>query len=125
MDLLSTSESGLKQVLADLPHLDLTSDIVKNGSTQVGGGGFSDVFRSNMRRGWKLRLDPYICNALCLDKDLSTAASTSRKTFKFWKNPNERGMAVAVKRLRFWDRPIPKVEKVFSLHIHAFWFHKE
>ena len=108
---MGTFEPPLQQVLDDHLHLDLTADMAKTGSTQVGGGGFSDVFRSKMRRGWEPRLEPSIQKLLNLEKtDYSPVGSAKRR--KVGKKSN--CIVVAVKRLRFWDNSILKVEKVFS-----------
>ena len=108
---MSTSELALQQVLDDHSHLDLTPDIIKTDSTQVGGGGFSDVFRPKMRRGWHPRSDPCIQDLLNLDRiEYSSTGPTKRRRI----GKKAIYMVVAVKRLRFWDKPVSKVEKVFS-----------
>lgn len=105
---MNTSELALEQVLDDHSHLDLTPDVIKKDFTQIGGGGFSDVFRSKMRRGWQPRLDPCIQDLLNLDRiEYSSTDPTKRR--KVGKNAI---CVVAVKRLRFWDKPVSKVEKV-------------
>ena len=108
---MATFKSPLKQVLDDHIHLNLTADMPKTGATQVGGGGFSDVFQSKMRRGWTPRADPSIQKLLDLEAtDYSSAGAAKRR--KISKKSN--CMVVAVKRLRFWDKSILKVEKVLS-----------
>lgn len=110
LDLMSTSEFPLQQVLDDHFHLNLTPNIAKNGSTQVGGGGFSDVFRSRMRKGWQPRNDTHILNLLNPDR-IGFSSTGPAKRRKIGKKPI--CVVIAVKRLRFWDRSISKVEKVF------------
>ena len=104
-------QSSLKQVLEDHIHLNLTADMPKTSSTQVSGGGFSDVFRSKMRRGWKPRIDPSIQKLFSLETtDYSFAEAAKRRMI----GEKSHCLMVAVKRLRFWDKSILKVEKVLS-----------
>ena len=100
----NVSGSRLEQVLEEYSHFDLTHDVLKEDSDQMGGGGFSDVFRSRMRSGWQARADPHIERLLNESRNcVITSKSDSDCIF------------VAVKRLRFWDKPLPKVEKVTHL----------
>ena len=113
---MATFKSPLKQVLDDHIHLNLTADMPKTGATQVGGGGFSDVFRSKMRRGWEPRSDSSIRKLLDLEAtDYSSTGAAKRR--KISKKSN--CILVAVKRLRFWDKSIKKVEKVLSFAIYC------
>ena len=68
---------------------------------QLGGGGYSDVFRTQMRPDWKasLRSDKIVEEIL---------AETRHPSPEF---PLDR-VGVAVKRLRIWGKPIPAIEKV-------------
>lgn len=95
-----------QDALDEFSHLDLTTNVVKEASEQLGGGGFSDVFRSKMRLGWQARHDPHIEQLL---SEIRVQAGNMTPT-----NPESDpdGPMVAVKRLRLWGRPILKVEKV-------------
>ena len=97
------STSAFQEALDEYANLDLTTDILSEESEQLGGGGFSDVFRSQMQTGWKTRED-YFMEQLLSDiwvKRMALAARESKSDC----------LMVAVKRLRFWGMPIPKVEK--------------
>ena len=100
------STSAFQEALEEYANLDLTTDILSEESEQLGGGGFSDVFRSRMRAGWQARDDPHIKQLLPEIQAKSMAMATPQS------KPD--CLMVAVKRLRFWGRPIPKVEKVYS-----------
>ena len=107
---MNSLDSRLEKVLDEYSHLDLSLDVIKEDSDQMGGGGFSDVFRSKMRPGWQARSDPHI--EQLLDEARSYVALSKSE-------PD--CVVVAVKRLRFWGKPIAKVEKVthlLSLQLH-------
>ena len=95
-----------QEALDEFSHLDLTTKVVKEASEQLGGGGFSDVFRSKMRLGWQARHDPHI------EQLLHEIQAQARSTTPTDPESDSDGSMVAVKRLRLWGRPIPKVEKV-------------
>ena len=90
-----------QQAFEEYSYLDLTSDIVNEALEQIGGGGFSDIFRTRLRAGWQARNDPHIERLL---SETGSIVSISES------DPN--CVFVAVKRLRLWGRPIPKIEKV-------------
>lgn len=96
-------EVALKQVLNEYRHLDMTTYILVHASTQMGGGGFSDVFRSEIDEV-KLR---YLSHNPCVQMFLNSQGMDHSAA--------KRSVVVAVKRLRFWGRPISKVEKVIAL----------
>ena len=98
-------------MLHRLAHLNLTSDIDTHIQVQVGGGGFSDVFRSKMHSGWRPRPDSHIYDLLHLNEALNTETPTEQSQLSMHSNR----LVVAVKRLRFWDLPSAKVEKVLFI----------
>ena len=104
--------SSFQSALAEYSYLDLTADIVNGALEQLGGGGFSDVFRSKLRRAGRLgktKHDPHI-EQLLAEIEAESVESANAKS-----NPGY--LIVAVKRLRFWGKPIPKVEKVYSIFL--------
>ena len=109
----------LTEVLHEHLHLDLTRCIIKNNSTQVGGGGFSDVFRSKLRGlgNRRITLDfntEILLNTPVSVSNFSTGLYSSTQPTKRRKTTesNSDNIAVAVKMLRFLDRSNLKLEKV-------------
>ena len=118
---MTTPKLYLKEVLHEHLHLDLTRCIIKNDSTQVGGGGFSDVFRSKLRGlgNRRITLDfntEILLNTPVSASNFSTGSYSSAQPTKRRKTTesSSENIAVAVKRLRFWDtsRTNLKLEKV-------------
>jgi len=117
---LNAHQTRLQQTLYQDSHLDLTSNIVPGAEVQKGGGGFSDVFESVLDSNWQPRPDPNIVrllqhqaqsgNVLHVTPESNTLQTTG---FMLLSEPPRR-TRVAVKRLRFWDQPISKLEKVIS-----------
>ena len=91
------SSSTLDQVLNNYTHLDLTDDVAEEPRDQMGGGGYSDVFRAQMHPGWKVRSDSIIEELLLEIRNNSPELISDR---------------VAVKRLRIWGKSNPTVDKV-------------
>ena len=89
-------------------HFDLTPDVARGISEQLGGGRFSDVFRSKIHLVWRARLrrDPYLEQLL---SEMRDAGVTSRS---HGSEMDTDCLMVAVKRHRLWGGPTPKVEKV-------------
>lgn len=96
--------SAFQEALDEYSNLDLTTGIVSEKSEQLGGGGFSDVFRSRMRAGWQARHDPHIALLFFETWSVAVTRESPEPVPDYW--------AVAVKRLRLWGKPIPKAEKV-------------
>ena len=93
--------SILAQLLGNYSLLDLTHDVDRENRFPIGGGGYSDVFRAQMRPGWNVSLgsnkiiEEILAETRCLSPELPLGR-----------------VRVAVKRLRIWGKPIPTVEKV-------------
>ena len=99
-----------QDTLDQYSRFDLTNNVIKETSEQLGGGGFSDVFRSEMHLVWHARQDLY------MDRLLSEIQVDRMQWAGVYSDdeplPDPDCLVVAVKRLRLWGRPIPKVEKV-------------
>ena len=98
---MSSSDSTLDQVLRNYSHLDLTYDIDEEAKVQIGGGGYSDVFHTQMRPACKVHLGS--------DKIVEEILAETR-----YPSPEFSSgcIGVAVKRLRIWGKPNPTIEKV-------------
>ena len=59
---MPNTDIQIRHALKDYSHLDLTTHmtVTRNNSRQIGGGGFSDVFRAEMHKDWRPRNDPYL-----------------------------------------------------------------
>ena len=103
----------LRQTLNRYSHLDLTSNVVRGAEVQKGGGGFSDVFQSMLDPRWQPRPDPNI--AMLLQQQVENPLGTASELMVHQNLPMGSSLAgtrVAVKRLRFWTKPISEVERV-------------
>ena len=109
-----TYQTPLQQILQKYAHLDLTSNIIPGVEVQKGGGGFSDVFQSVLDPSWKPRPDPIIATLLLLRDDTALKLKDVPSPGDSPTSETSKCIMVAVKRLRFWDRPGSKLEKVIS-----------
>ena len=101
-DFMSSPPFALQEVLLDHSYLDVTQYVVKRNRRQVGGGGYSDVFRSHLREDCKL--GKKVAKQLDEPKGGSTDSSSTP-------------VHVAVKVLRLFGPQAvsPTVEKVHHL----------
>ena len=86
---MESSQLILQQFLSEYSHLDLTSSVSKEDRKHVGGGGFSDVYRSKLREDWEIIV----------------------KLINYFRTPSPT-VHVAVKVLRLFDPVDDAVEKV-------------
>ena len=108
----------LQQTLQNLSHLDLTDHIVAaDVAVQLGGGGFGDIYQSELSTGWQTRYDQNLMTLLELEngKLMSTPKPGNSETTEF---PLAAASVtfdctkVAVKIFRVWGKTDQKVEKV-------------
>jgi len=116
-----TRQTLLQQTLRKYSFLDLTSNIVQGAEVQRGGGGFSDVFQSELDPSWQPRPDSNIAIILQNQTKVLLRATPElgipQIVVSSMPSATIHGTSVAVKHLRFWDRSILKLEKVISSFI--------
>ena len=111
---LSVKQTRLERTLLKYSHLNLTSSMVPDVAFHQGGGGFSDVFQSVLDSSWKPRPDPIIATLLLFRDDTTLKLKDAPSPGDSPPSEISKCIMVAVKRLRFWDRPVSKLEKVIS-----------